>query len=86
MGLFQHLPVWLDGYLAQWRVGVIMANLPTFAKGTNGNVDIRSWVFANDNEIDIELWVADRYLTTLTISTASGKIIHQALAADLEVC
>lgn len=52
----------------------------------NENIEIKSWVFANENEVDIEIWRDDNYVTTLTINTLSGAVIHHALAAHLEEC
>lgn len=42
------------------------------------SVIVKGWTFGKDNSIDLEVWDDDRYLNTLTIDLASGKVIYSA--------
>ena len=44
-----------------------------------GNIEIKAWDFPKDNEVDIEIWRDDNYVTTLTINTLTGAIVSQSI-------
>lgn len=41
--------------------------------------EIKAWDFPESDEIDIEIWRDDNWVTTLTINTLTGLVIHHAI-------
>lgn len=39
----------------------------TYSEMMNGNVTIRTWVYPAQNEMDVETWIDDNYVSTVTV-------------------
>ena len=45
---------------------------------TMGTTEVKAWDFPNIHEVDIEIWNDGNYVTTITVSTLTGAVLHNA--------
>lgn len=41
-----------------------------YSEFLNNDVQVRSWIYPNQNEMDLEIWVDGEYSQTLTVNLA----------------